>query len=207
MEHADLVGGAQRLADLVHHVAHEPERETHAERAPSPLVELGQVDAVDVLLDEVRSLVGVLVHARVHGADDARAVGTRAIRRASLKTRAAQSSALMPSALLLQRLHHDRHVEHAVLREPDVAHAPFAEPAPHLVVVDARAEAHRRQESAATRRSRSARGVALGRRDEQVAVTRAVEAREVDAGEDAVLRRTLRRAAPRARACSARRTR
>src|SRR5262249_47221875 len=143
MTDAGLVRGVERLARLAHHAAHEPERQAYAERrAPTP-IELGEVDAIDVLLHEIR---GALVHARVDGADDARVDDARHETRFvdhAVDLDVARGGALRQRGA--QRLDDNRDAENRVLREIALAHAAFAEASPHCVVTDSCGQRHARE--------------------------------------------------------------
>ena len=141
MEHPHLVRRPKSLTELVHHVTHEPERKPDPERASPAPIELGEVESVDVLLDQVGGLVGVVVDPRVHRSHHARAGDAGHQPRLLEDARGARGS-VEAQRLAAESLHDDRHAEHDVLGQPDVAHPPLAEAPPHLVVADACPERH-----------------------------------------------------------------
>jgi hypothetical protein len=124
---AGLVRGVEGLARAAHDVGHEPERQTDAERGPAPPIELGEVDAVDVLLDEVR---GVAVDARVEGVHDARA---RDARHEPGLGQDARLAGVVVLEVGEHRLHHDGDRERPVAREPHAAHSAATDASPQLV--------------------------------------------------------------------------
>ena len=127
MDDAGVMRGVKPLGDAGDRLAHVPKRQASSERAAAPLVDLVEIDAVDVFLNEERRLAGETDVERAHHA---------------IAVHAGHEPRLVEHALVatvearLQRLHDQRDGEQLVAREPDVAHATATDPSPDLVVAD-----------------------------------------------------------------------
>ena len=132
VHHAGLVRRMKRDAGLPHHVTHEPEGQANAQRRAPPVIELGQIDAVDVLLDEVRR---ALVDAGVDGADDEGAGDARHQAR-FLDDATGLLLRLAGRERGAQHLQDDGDRQDRMLGEPHLAHPPLSQATPDLVVAD-----------------------------------------------------------------------